>query len=79
MKSRDLAQRAAIARVRCWIVNDDVVALRLGGEVPVDHFRFDPAILFCVFLQPRERGLEFVLNGRLVLISGTARAPLQPI
>src|SRR6185436_12691026 len=79
MEARDLAQRATIAGISGRVVDDDVVALRLRGEVAVNDFRFDPARLLRVFLETLEGRLELVLHRCLVLVAGTARTPLQAI
>src|SRR5256885_1564315 len=79
MESGDLAQRAAIAGVSCRIVDDYVVALRLRREVAVHNLGFDPAILFSVFLETLERGLEFCFDCVLVSVAGSPRTPLQSI
>ena len=62
MEARDLSQRSAIARVRGRVVDDDVVSLRLRREIAVDELGFDPAILFRVFLEALQRGLELILD-----------------
>ena len=61
------------------IVDDHVVPLRLRREIAVDDLGLDPPILLRVFLQALERGLELVLDRRLVLFSGSTPTPLQTI
>src|SRR6476620_8378489 len=79
METRDLAQRCAVACVRCGIVDAHIVALRLRWEITVDGRGFDPAVRDRVFLQTLERGLKFILDRFVILFARSACAPLKAI
>src|SRR5882724_7344812 len=79
MEAGDLAQRATVARIRCGVVDDDVVCLGLRREVSVYDFGLDPAVLLRVLLETFQSRLEFVLYRRPVLIARPPSSPLQAV
>src|SRR5436305_12987810 len=78
MKARDLTRRT-VRGVSAGIVDDEIVAAGLNGEVAVHSARLEPPVALRVFLETRQRRLEFVLYGRIELGARAASTPLQAI
>src|SRR5204862_5663987 len=78
VEARDLARRA-VSRVGGRIVDQKVVALRLGGEEAVHHLGLEPSFALRFTRQALEHRLEFVLHRRVILRARAAATPLQAI
>ncbi len=78
VKRADLAQRAAVALVRSGVVHDEIIAVRLDGEIAVDRLGNEPLLAAGLRGEPLERGLELLAHRALVRGTRSATAPLQP-